>query len=627
MKSKCTKKIIFTLSCIFLLQNIFANEDKKVQSDQTEVEFKDDETSSSQSKNAIYSTKEKRRRSLKETVPASSFVYNNLTALKLEAGKADFSDCYPLTIGELKNYLFEIEYNNLSESGKKYYDQIMEYFNEGSMGFNSSIFSVKTNPLVNLEGYYKSNDSLTWINDRYTKSPLLEIPAVMTLGDYASFYANLIIAQSKNAMDLKSSYNYINFPWPFYERLDVNFPDDTISSVGYNFTDTCGINFSIGSTPRSIGRTLLGSSIMSTFFTGAAYAEFEVYSPDIKLTSGVTQFNVNRYFYTHRSDFRLFNKFTFTVFGGTLVYSPLELRFLNPFTIFHGQFPMRDYASNSNDSHDCAVLAFRAEYVPVKNLRLYALYMQDQLQTNMEKMTSPNDPTPNAMGGQVGIESYIPYKSGSFHLAAEAYYAQPYLYIKQSPNWSLMRTFHEDLINGITFYEWLGSPYGPDTIAGQIKFGYEVPKKWSVEGSYTFAARGEMSDKAMSALKNLNWGTQFHRNGSLEDSDGNSIDDKLSSSDSAESSKSWVYPTTDDSDYLSKRDLITPTGTAEYVNSICIKASYKITDYLSLSLMPAFKFIFNCGHTKGTFESGAEITLGAKLDLAKIINFSFDLSK
>src|SRR5574344_2617000 len=104
----------------------------------------------------------------------------------------------------------------------------------------------------------------------------------------------------------------------------------------------------------------------------------------------------------------------------------------------------------------------------------------------------PDNDTPNGLGGQLGTELYIPCGEGYVHACLEGYYADPFLYIKEDPNWSLVRTYSENINGKNVFYEWVGSPFGPDTIAGELSAGYEVPQKFSVDAKYLYMCRGEM---------------------------------------------------------------------------------------------------------------------------------------
>ena len=60
-----------------------------------------------------------------QLIKAGHWVYNDLYTLSSEAKKSYFIDNQPLTVGELKFYFKEIEFETLSESGKFYIKKLM----------------------------------------------------------------------------------------------------------------------------------------------------------------------------------------------------------------------------------------------------------------------------------------------------------------------------------------------------------------------------------------------------------------------------------------------------------------------------------------------------------------------
>lgn len=534
-------------------------------------------------------------RGAQDLVASGSWVYDALTAVTLDSGTASLLDNAPLTVAEIKAYLSHVPYDSLSRNAKLQFDRINAYFDEKGWSADCGIVSLGTEPVFSLEGYYQSNADNDWIYDRYQKKPLIELPITLTVGDVISMYSGIHLAINKQTMIAND--NYCNIPLGA-TQTDINFPTDTSFSTGHLFTEDTGITFQIGTNPREVGRTLTGSCIMSDTLTGATYGQLSLFSPNIKWTSEAVQLNVDRYYYSHRIDLRFFKKVTFSVLEGTLTYAPLELRYLNPFTIFHGFTPWRDYGSN--DSHNCEIMAFKAEYVPVKYLRIYGLFVQDQWQTLYERTNWPNDETPNGLGGQLGTEAYLPANDGYLHVALEGYYADPYLYIKQSPNWSYVRTYSENIGNDdYAFYEWVGSPFGPDTVAGEFTVGYEIPDAWSVDLTYLFMARGQYADRSI--FTNCGWG------GTDLDSD----DTK------------WIYPKD-----ASTRDYVTPSGeNPEYVNRISIRGTWHATNALSLMLQPGYVYTYNSGHVAGKIAQGFEVALSVSCKLDALWNFSWNMGE
>ena len=525
-----------------------------------------------------------------ELVPAGSWIYDALTAVALESGIVQLTDCAPLTISEIKTYMYEIDYDSLSVPGKKQYDRINEYFNQKGLSFDSDIISVGFKPSVNPEGYYKSNDDIDWVYDRYKRNPLVDLPLTISAKDYFTLYTDLYLGINQCAISHDDT--YLNLPLKA-DDIDINFPHVGYGSTGFKLTEKTGVSFQVGMGPSSIGRTQTGSIIYSEYMTQASYGQLSVYSPNFRYTMNVTQLNVDKYMYTHRLDFRFFKKLTLSVLESTLTNAEMELRYLNPLTVYHGTTPWRDYTATSSDdedSHNGEFLGISIQYTPVKNWRLYALYAMNQFQTPYEN-SNFDTKTPNSLGGQAGVEAYIPVNEGYFHFAGEAYYANPYLYIKQSPDWSFCRTYAENIGDKDPFYEWIGSPFGPDTIAANLTLGYEKPQDWSLDFIYLYLCQGELS--GTNAFKNIDWGGT------------NVYFDMTNAS-------SWPYPS--DTNGLNQFS-ITPTGTPQYTHKVSLKGSWHASKALTFTAQPSYVIIFNNNNQKGQKDWGIETAFAVSWSL------------
>lgn len=537
---------------------------------------------------------ERRSRSAQELVPSGHWIYDAMMALSLENRALNFADSAPLSIQELRTYLDEVDYDSLSEAGRSQYDRIEHYVADRRFALGSDLISISLEPKVNVSAFYKSNDDIDWVYDRYSREPVFDAPFVISCADYFAMDMEISLGSSKGA-SLKND-NYSNIPYQT-KNMDVNFPYSAYFNTGYKFSEKTGVAFQIQQGSQSIGRTLGGSIIWSDHLTGTTQAKLSAYSPNVKYTATISEFNVDKYMYMHNVEARLFKKFTLGVQEGILVYAPMELRFMNPWTIFHGFAPWRDYGDESGDrssddpeSHTCAYLGIKAEFTPVKYLRLYGLFAMTQYATPYEKENWPDSLQPDGLGGQWGAESYIPFREGYLHFGLEASYTQPYLYIKESPNWSLVRTYSENMGDHAIFYEWIGSPNGPDTISAQLTGGYEKPGRYSIEGNYLFMARGEMSGSKV--FSNIAWGGQATEQGTT--------------------TAGWCYPET-----VSQRNYSTPHGTPEYVNRISLRGTWYAKEYLKFILQPAYVAIFNHNNQSGEKAFGFEIAAAVSINLIK----------
>ena len=548
-------------------------------------------------------------RSAQELVPSGHWVYDSLTALSLEAGIRNFGDSSPLTIAEIQSYLGEIDSDNLSAAGKIQWQRIQDYFSEENFTFKSDIIGIDFDPSVNLEGYYKNNDEIDWVYDRYSRNNLIEVPLTISVKDWLTLGTEVHLGENKGATLHKD--NYFNVPTKDTE-VDVNFPDYGYLSTGYKFTEKTGISFQLGMGEQSLGRTQTGSIILSDYMTGASFGKLSLYSPNFKYTFDTIQLNVDKYMYFHDFEARIFKKLTVSFMEATLTNAPWELRYANPLMIYHGMAPWRDYSDD--DANNGEFMGIKLDWAPVRYLRLYGMFAMNQYQVPYERRDFADSLTPNSLGGQAGLESMIPAGEGYVKICAEGYYAQPTLYIKQSPDWSFFRTYTDNIGDNQIFYEWTGSPFGPDTIAGELSIGYEKPGSWSLDLIYLFMAQGNNAEKSIFYDKASD--TWY----SSTDNDNAKIGAAHSSTDATPDN--WAYPTKDNG---KNQYAETPTDVPKYTHRISLRGKWQATKSISFTFQPSFVVILNKTgasglHERGNNEFGFEGALAMKIQLAKMKN-------
>ena len=531
------------------------------------------------------------------------WIYDSLQILEQECAIVQFSDQSPLSLSQVRAMLGEIDFDSLSPAGRAHYDKIIDFFKESAFSVQASIFQARIEPELNLEGYVKTNSSVPWVYDRFEKKRFLNLPVSFDVGDYASLFIDISAGINKTAG--QDGDTFINIPYN-EKNFDVNFPHNAYGSFGHAWTDTVGFNFRVSNMSQSFGRAETGSIIQSEYLTDAASAALSFYSSIFQYTGSLTQFNNRRYLYSHKFDARFGKKFQLSIMEAALPYGEMDLRFFNPMMFLHNYASWLDYQADGSDVG--SYFGIKAVAAPAKYLRLFALWSMTQFQLPVEmddNDTNKDNYVPNAMGFQGGAESYIPFKGGHLHFNLEGYYAQPYLYINSSPNWSFVRTSSESNSGSADFYEWFGSRYGPDTVAASFRSEFIVPEKWAAGFKYLFLARGELSDPGI--FKKAGWGPRVLNIG----------DDSL---------KNWVYPFTTGSDgktqfsqkYKDGRNLAAPSGTPEFVNVISVYGSFSPTVWLKLILQPSLAIVSNSGHEKGKSEISFECVLGAQVKFTKI---------
>lgn len=549
-------------------------------------------------------------RSSQEVVGAGSWIFDSLSRVVMDQGRTDFVFHAPMTLEEVECHLDAVDHESLSADAMRHYDRIRQYISYDShLSFGHELLKLQAELDVNLEGYYKTEDDLDWVYDYYRQKPFVYLPLKIVLGDWCamSMDGRVGITQGYKIKDD----NYTNIPLDV-DGIDLNFPHDYYFASGHRITEKTGFSFIYGTMPSCFNRSLSGSVTQSEYFTGSTYADLSIYSSNFRYRLDVNQFNPDRYMYSHEIAAILFDRLQLTARESLFVYAPLELRYLAPWNIFHGIAAWKDYETRreGGESNTCDYMSLKVDFTPARNSRLYGIFVMDQFQMPNES-DDENDVTPRGFGFQAGAEFFIPHGDGTFHVWVEGTYTDPYMYIKASPAWSLVR-YYQDLTGPMQddFYtEWYGTPWGPDTAGGELSIGYEKAGVWSVTLDYVFKACGEYSGNKI--FRNLDWNWKNRDKMPESDSVASSSDSKYSK---------WPYPSRDNdgkvdstgsSDDAKKRqEYSTPHGShIEYVNRISLRGTLTPVENLTFMVQPSYTHVTNYGNQSGRTKSGFEIAV------------------
>jgi len=377
--------------------------------------------------------------------------------------------------------------------------------------------------------------------------------------------------------------NYVNVPWDPVPQFDIHFPKRSYVSFGVPVGEASGVNFTIGQGENFFGRTRTGSVIVSEYLQRVIYAQASVYSPAFKYTAQIMQYEVNKYHYMHYIQVRPHRTFSVSLAEGVIVNAPLELRFLNPFSIFHGFESYKTYADYNTDvgngggkddqnghSRIGSYFGAKLEWQPLRNLRLYGLFVMDVFNLPMKKENGVSDLYPDAMGFQAGAEYSFPVQGGYWEFGLEGVYTYPYLYVLYDKGWSFYKEVPElDIMTsrtGTPLRYWTGTPFGPDTIAGVFWTGFRSSAGWYAGLSFEFSARGERSDLSI-------------------------FDDTIYSY----RSSNEVYHVT-----------ASPTGIPVFTYTTSLRFEYHPSKWFSFAIQPGYRVTVNSGNGSGTIVGNAK---------------------
>ena len=549
-----------------------------------------------------------------QVIKSGHWVYSALYSISSEVKSSYFLSNQPLSIGELKFYLKDIPYENLSEPGQRTYDKIQSFLNKNDDFFTEQDLRFFINVQVNPEFYYKTNPDIKWSFAYNYKDFALNIPLIIGFSDYFTIEPDFFIGKNFYGASLPDNFTNIPLSGSQFEFLIPRF---AYGSTGLYF-ENWGVNFHIGKEGLKTGESILGSIIYNDTFETDCYAQLNLYTKWLKYTMDVVQVDNSKFFYLHQLDIRLLRNLRFGMIEGSLLNSDFELRYLNPFMLMHQFGSWNDYRSQLTEvewekygeGRFCAYLAFTLEWIPFKNLRFYGLYSQNEILDLGGSRADSALSVPDSLGGQLGCEFDIPLKNGYLKNWIEGVYTSPYLYVKQSPDWSLYRsrTDMQAPSEKNAVASWMGSPFGPDCFAVTFKSSYEPFEKWKLGAGYLFKIHGENTAEKLfdaSAYKK-NYGTDENpdwiwtyyprtKYGLAEDA--NNDEEKIAARD--EGRNMWM------------------SGVREYTHQISVNANYDLLDNLSFYGQIVYTFVINNNNIQNNFAHGAEFTLALSYNVLK----------
>jgi hypothetical protein len=391
-------------------------------------------------------------------------------------------------------------------------------------------------------------------------------------------------------------------------QIDIHFPKRAYMSVGLPVGRASGVNLTLGLGDNFFVILHTGSIIIYEYLERTVYAQATIYSPALKYMAQVLQYEANKYQYMHYLQVRPHRSLSISLAEGVMVNAPLELRFLNPFTIFHSYESYKTYTNYNEDlgherpndvglehlwdkdpvtnedlydrtidpnghSRIGSYFGVKLEFQPVRFFRFYALFVMNQMNLPMKKSAWEDTLYPDAIGFQAGADFVIPVKGGHWEFGLEGVYTYPYLYVL----WDKGHSFYKDVpeVDNYTLRYWTGTPFGPDTVAGSLWVGYRSSDLWYAGLSFVFAAQGERSSLG-----------RFDLDEDIENTYRPSH---------------YVYNVTR-----------SPTGVPVITYSIALRGEYSPLKWLSLVLQPGYRVAVNAGHEKNRIEHGFEAALSAR---------------
>jgi len=413
-------------------------------------------------------------------------ILEDIRFVSLESGIPFLSFSPPLSPYEIRDFIDKIDESKLSDNGKEAYSRILKRLSPSSrISYSDNRFTLLMDIDFTLESTFRSNTEISLHPFYPNVTPLISIPVRLHFKDLIVLYIEPIIAMNS------SEYAIDNFGFNIplgYEKLNHDPPLRAFAAIGGD----CW-NFQIGRDRLYWGTSLSGSLTFNDNSQYFDFARLSIFTSNVKYSFIVNQLplrlqkslftddwwtgpggngsNVDsstvmqRYFYLHRLDFKLFNKVSIALMEGLLAgNNPFELRYLNPAAIFHAFFAWDDYDKwDINDGDMIGSFAsLEINYNITENLSVYVQWVVNELTFGGE-----NNLNPNSLAYLAGVQFAHNFSSWSSLSFLEIIYTDPYFSILSTPYASFIQ------MDRLGRYYYIGYPRDTFSISAGTLLKYK----------------------------------------------------------------------------------------------------------------------------------------------------------
>ena len=435
-------------------------------------------------------------------------VLEDLRFLSMKSGITVLSFTPPLAPVEIERFLDSIDDASLPYSAREAYYRVRRRLAPVSrFSYSDESFSLMFDINTVLEGRTRFNSDISWFPRYQHVTPFISAPLRASFAGRIQLYLEPVFSMtpasySRGAanINLPLEYGHMNHEavirafavaggdwWNFQIGRDRLFwgtghtGSMTFADNSPHF-DFARLSFFSSTVKYSIVVNQMPLRLSRNLFTDEMWQEIlDDDSIDVNRTT------LQRHFYLHRLDFRLFNRLSIGIMEGIMVGdAPLELRYLNPLIYFHSLFSWNDFPLWRPYSGHMVGSFFSLEVNWSIN-RSFAVYGQ----FSMNEFTLPGemDGHPNAMGWMAGVQfahSFNNWGSVSF---LEFIYTDPYLSILSSPFASFIQ------MDRMGNYYFIGHPR--DTIAVTLGSNFFYRNILSFSGRFSWIASGQHNENGI----------------------------------------------------------------------------------------------------------------------------------
>lgn len=427
-----------------------------------------------------------------KTYLEDSDIYHALASLYLEAGLSEPSNSLPFSAAEVLHHLDKIDPAVLSAAGKHSYSYILRtlkaprlYSESDKFGFNGAL-------QLSAEGYIHSKREYTdWEYGYKQRKSMVDMPLEIWALD--SFYALMEPSVKKDPFVPEHPDTCTNIITDL-STIDPYFPFRALLSVGGNHW-----NIQFGRDVLSWGNGRTGDLMLADNIPFYDYLLFSTYWKYFKfITTYISLENWNepdlieasdlfKAFLGHRIEIRFWDRVNVAVTECMMLEGKYpELRYLNPFMIYHGWM--------NNDRYGNININLELELNPYRWISIYGQWCGDQIQAAYERKKFPSaSDLPTAYGYILGVDFRYPLGKGYLSANFEWVLTDPWLYlIEGQPDYIIRRRVRSNFLGRTELIKMpMGYEAGPDSMVYSLAAGYQVYGGFRVQTGFAYTQQGE----------------------------------------------------------------------------------------------------------------------------------------
>ena len=456
--------------------------------------------------------------------------------LSVQTGTPLPSYASPISANHLLNTLQKIDQQKLKESDLIQFERLQKELTEGPLKRYNSLLALEAGIRLAPEFYLHTNldEELTereWVFNQKLRDDFLTFYGEATINDNFYLLYNHPFHRKRRGWHSPTVETAFIGGFNHNIALTDSLMDHSVPHSAFLGFSNNVFTFAIGRDTLNIGRGSTGNLLLGDHLDYHDFMRFSIYGGLINysfsatmfslinqsgIASGISFYDPFRIYVTHTIEMQLFKKFRVAISESALFLAThFDIRMFSPLMFLHNYYN----SSNNDDFIDRGMyndtnnfVSFNFEWNIIPALFLYGEIGLDQVQLGGEKSNLSNPP--NAYGALLGLRFAKGIEGGSLYGVIEGVYTSPYLYLRgneedggdrdfQGAGWNLALVGASNNPWESSGVGYIGYKYGPDTIVGAFKIGYDRYNSYDLFFDFELSLHGERGLKAHGKNQNL----------------------------------------------------------------------------------------------------------------------------